>query len=74
LVVVLQHHIDRLQTKEEERLVSDIYSFTVTVAKRHDLDQPLDEKEAVRIVGWLLEQGSWLDVLDVRRSDAQFVK
>jgi hypothetical protein len=73
-VVVLQHHIDRLQTKEEERLVSDVYSFTVTVAKRHDLDQPLDEKEAVRIVGWLLEQGSWLDVLDVRRSDAQFVK
>ena len=54
--------------------MSDIYSFTVTVAKRHDLDQPLDEKEAVRIVGWLLEQGSWLDVLDVRRSDAQFVK
>lgn len=73
-MVVLQHHIDRLQTKEEERLVSDVYSFTVTVAKRHDLDQPLDEKEAVRIVGWLLEQGSWLDVLDVRRSDAQFVK
>ena len=73
-MVVLQHHIDRLQTKEEERLVSNVYSFTVTVAKRHDLDQPLDEKEAVRIVGWLLEQGAWLDVLDVRRSDAQFVK
>ena len=54
--------------------MSDIYSFTVTVAKRSDLDQPIDEKEAVRMVGWLLEQGAWLDVLDVRRSDAQFVK
>jgi hypothetical protein len=53
--------------------MSEAYSFTVTVAKRSDCEYPKTEAEAARFVGWLLEQGAYLDVLDVRRAEVQLV-
>jgi hypothetical protein len=53
--------------------MADAYSFTVTVAKRSDCEYPTTEAEAARFVGWLLEQGAYLDVLDIRRAEVRLV-
>ena len=53
--------------------MSEAYSFTVTVAKRSDCEYPKTEAEAAKFVGYLLEQGAYLDVLDVRRAEIQLV-
>lgn len=53
--------------------MAEAYSLTVTVAKRSDCEFPTTEAEAARIVGWLLEQGAYLDILDVRRAEVQLV-
>tara|TARA_R110000822_G_scaffold36516_2_gene102707 strand:- start:264 stop:434 length:171 start_codon:yes stop_codon:yes gene_type:complete len=53
--------------------MTDAYSFTVTVAKRSDCEYPTTEAEAARIVGWLLEQGAYLDILDIRRAEVRLV-
>jgi hypothetical protein len=45
-----------------------IYQFIVTVVKRDDCEQPRNELEAAQMVTFLLEQGSFLDVLDLRRA------
>ena len=53
--------------------MTEAYSFTVTVAKRSDCEYPTTEAEAAKFVGWLLEQGAYLDILDVRRAEVQLV-
>lgn len=46
----------------------NIYQFVVTVVKRDDCEQPRNELEAAQMVTYLLEQGAFLDVLDLRRA------
>ena len=46
----------------------DIYQFIVTVCKRDDCEQPRNELEPAQMVTGLLEQGTVLDVLDLRRA------
>jgi hypothetical protein len=45
--------------------MSDSYTFTITVAKRDDLDHPRDEQEAYYLVKERLESGSLLDIVSI---------
>ena len=53
--------------------MAEAYTFLVTVAKSSDCEYPKTEAEAAKFVGYLLEQGAYLDVLDVRRAEIQLV-
>lgn len=48
----------------------NIFSFTITVARQGNSIGPRNEREAVRLIGVLLEQGNFLEVLDMRRADS----
>jgi hypothetical protein len=50
-----------------------IFTFTITVARRGDCESPRTEKEAVALIGYLLEQGSFLELLDMRRAESILV-
>lgn len=51
----------------------NIFSFTITVARQGNAIGPRNEREAVRLIGVLLEQGNFLEVLDMRRADGILV-
>jgi len=53
--------------------MGNIFSFTITVARQGDALMPKNEKEAVRLIGILLEQGNFFEVLDMRRADSILV-
>jgi len=50
-----------------------IFTFTITVARQDGCEHPKTEKEAVALIGYLLEQGSFLEVLDMRRAESILV-
>ena len=47
-----------------------LFSFTVTVARQNNALMPQNEKEAARLIGMLLEQGEFLEVLDIRKFES----
>ena len=53
--------------------MENIFSFNITVARRGDALMPKNEKEAVRLISILLEQGTFVEVLDMRRADSILV-
>lgn len=55
-------------------IVQPQWAFTVTIRKRFDLDEPTNAKRAAAMIKYLLERGTYFDIVSIEPADTLFTQ